>query len=361
MYYLDKNIKNLDRIFDQNSREGYLRLDLNENPEGLPQDFINKVLKDITPEFVAKYPETLDFTQILADYLNTDIDHICLTNGSSEGIRQIIEAFTSPNGRIVGVTPTYAMFEVYPKMYGRNFIPVKYADDLRMPVENILKELTPETELLILLNPNNPMGNAYSEIEFQRIIDSAKQNEITVLIDEAYMYFYPNSFINYALTNGHIFVTRTFSKLFSLAGCRLGYVVGWPEGIKMVQKLCTPHNVNAFAMKFAKEIIKTPRMIDDLILHYKEGKEFLIKSLKEHEYSFNAKEGNFIFIKPKTDAYALVKRMKNEESILIKTYSGIGKLGTCLRVTTGGIKPMKRFLEALYKLDLENMSGGGVM
>ena len=138
MYYLEKNIENLDRIFDQNSREGYLRLDLNENPEGLPQDFINKVLKDITPEFVAKYPETLEFTQILADYLNTDIEHICLTNGSSEGIRQIIEAFTSPNGRIVGVTPTYAMFEVYPKMYGRNFIPVKYTDDLRMPVENIL-------------------------------------------------------------------------------------------------------------------------------------------------------------------------------------------------------------------------------
>lgn len=111
---------------------------MNENLEGLPQDFINKVLKDITPEFVAKYPETLKFTQILAGYLHTDIDHICLTNGSSEGIRQIIEAFTSPNGRIVGVTPTYAMFEVYPKMYGRNFIPVKYTDDLRMPVENIL-------------------------------------------------------------------------------------------------------------------------------------------------------------------------------------------------------------------------------
>ena len=96
MYYLEKNIENLDRIFDQNSREGYLRLDLNQNPEGLPQDFINKVLKDITPEFVAKYPETLEFTQILAGYLHTDIDHICLTNGSSEGIRQIIEAFTSP-------------------------------------------------------------------------------------------------------------------------------------------------------------------------------------------------------------------------------------------------------------------------
>lgn len=351
MYYLDENIKNLNRIFDQNKREGYLRLDLNENPEGLPQGFIDGVLKDITPEFVAQYPETLDFTETLAEYLGTDIEHICLTNGSSEGIRQIIEAFTSPDGRIVGVTPTYAMFEVYPKMYGRNFIPVHYTEDLQMPVENIVKELTSDTQLLILLNPNNPMGNAYSDEEFSKILSAAKKNEITVLIDEAYVYFYPKTFIDYALSQEHIFVTRTFSKLFSLAGCRLGYVAGWPEGIRMVQKLCTPHNVNAFAMKFAKAIIKTPGMIDELIRLQKEGKDYLVSSLKEHGYTFNAKEGNFIFIKPKTDAAVLVNRMKDEEGILIKTYSKIGSLGNCLRVTTGGIKSMKRFVEALYKLD----------
>lgn len=351
MYYLDEKIENLDRIFDQNKREGYLRLDLNENPEGLPQDFIDEVLKGITPEFVAQYPETLEFTQVLAKYLNTDIEHLCLVNGSSEGIRQIIEAFTSPNGKIVGVTPTYAMFEVYPKMYGRQFIPVKYTEDLQMPVENIIKELNPDIQLLILLNPNNPMGNTYTQEEFETILAAAKKNEITVLIDEAYMYFYPKTYIEYALKEEHIFVTRTFSKLFSLAGCRLGYVAGWPEGIKMVQKLCTPHNVNAFAMRFAKAIIEKPGMIDKLVALQKEGKDFLIKSLSEHGYTFNAKEGNFIFIKPKTDANQLVANMKEKEGILIKTYSGIGSLGNCLRVTTGGINPMKRFTQALYKLD----------
>ena len=353
MYYLDSNIENLNRIFDQNKREGYLRLDLNENPEGLPQDFINEVLKDVTPEFVAQYPETLEFTEVLADYLGTDIEHICLTNGSSEGIRQIIEAFTSPGGRIVGVSPTYAMFEVYPKMYGRKFVPVSYSQDLQMSVQSIIKELTPDKQLLILLNPNNPMGNVYSDEEFMQLIEAAKKNEITILIDEAYMYFYPKSFIDFALKDEHIFVTRTFSKLFSLAGCRLGYVVGWPEGIKMVQKLCTPHNVNAFAMKFAKAIIQKPGMIDKLIQLQKEGKDYLIQALKENDYEFNAKEGNFIFIKPKTEANRLVQRMKNEEGILIKTYSGIGSFGNCLRVTTGGIKPMKRFVEALVKLDKE--------
>ena len=351
MYYINEDIANLNRIFDQHKREGYLRLDLNENPIGLPQEFINKVLKDVKPELISQYPETLEFTETLAKFLNTDIEHINLVNGSSEGIRNIIQAYTSVNGKILGVTPTYAMFEVYAQMYGRKFVPIKYTDDLKMPVENILKEMTPEIQLLIIVNPNNPVGNAYTDEEMELIINKAKENEITILIDEAYVYFYPNTFIKYALNNEHIFITRTFSKLFSLAGCRLGYVVGWPEGIKTIQKLCTPHNVNAFGMRFAKAIIEEPGMVDMLIKKHKEGRDLLVDWLKENDYEFNALEGNFMFIKPKTDADILVDRMKQEKKILIKTYSGIGKLGKCLRVTTGEKKAMTELINALEELD----------
>lgn len=351
MYYLNENIENLKRIFDQHKREGYLRLDLNENPVGLSQEFIDKVLKDVDPNFVSQYPETLEFTEKLAEYLNTDISHINLVNGSSEGIRNIIEAYTSVNGKILGVTPTYAMFEVYAKMYGRQFIPIEYTDDLKMPVERILNAMTPDIQLLIIVNPNNPVGNAYSNEEMELIVKKAKENNITILVDEAYIYFYDNSFIDYALNNDHIFVTRTFSKLFSLAGCRLGYVVGWPEGIEMIQKLCTPHNVNAFAMKFAKAIIEEPGMVDSLIQKHKEGRGILIKWLEENNYEFNALEGNFMFIKPKSDPDTLVERMKSEKGILIKTYSGIGKLGKCLRVTTAEKVAMERFIEAMQELD----------
>lgn len=351
MYYLNQDIEKLNRIFDQNKREGYLRLDLNENPVGLPQEFINKVLTGITPEFISQYPETLEFTESLANYLHTDIKHINLVNGSSEGIRNIIEAFTSVNGKILGVTPTYAMFEVYAQMYGRKYIPINYTDDLKMPIESILNAMTPDIQLLIIVNPNNPVGNAYSNEEMEMIVKKAKENEITILIDEAYIYFYPNTFIQYALNDEHIFVTRTFSKLFSLAGCRLGYVVGWPKGIEMIQKLCTPHNVNAFGMRFAKAILDEPGMVDMLIKKQKEGREVLINWLKNNNYNFNALEGNFMFIQPKTDADVLVKKMKEEKKILIKTYTGIGKLGKCLRVTTGEKIAMDRFINALEELD----------
>lgn len=351
MYYLDSKIENLYRIFDQNARKDYLRLDLNENPGGLPQKFINKVLSDVDSRFVAQYPETLQFTEKLASFLGTNIQHLCLVNGSAEGIRYIIQAFTSPNGRIVGVVPSYFMFQVYSEMYGRNFVPVPYNEDLSMDINHIIDALTDDTQLLILLNPNNPMGNVYSEEEFNKILVAAKKHEITVLIDEAYHYFYPKTFIKYALEQEHIFVTRTFSKLFSMAGCRLGYVVGWSEGVKMVQKLCTPHNTNAFAMKFAEEIIDNPEILQNLIDKFNEGRKYLLDVLDANGYQHKGEAGNFLFIKVKTDAYQIVKRMKEEYKILIKSYEGVGEFGTCLRVSIGEKKYMERFLTALLEID----------
>lgn len=351
MYYSNPKIEALYRIFDQNERKDYLRLDLNENPGGLPQEFIDKVLKDVDPRFVAQYPETLHFTEVLANHLGTDISHLCLVNGSAEGIRYIIQAFTSENGRIVGVVPSYFMFQVYSEMYGRDFVKVPYNEDLSMDVNHIIAEMTDDTQLLILLNPNNPMGNTYTEDEFERIMVYAREKQITVLVDEAYHYFYPKTFIKYALNEDHIFITRTFSKLFSLAGCRLGYVVGWPDGVKLVQKLCTPHNTNAFAMKFAEAILTTPGVLDELITKFNEGRSYLIQELDKNGYRHKGEAGNFIFIQPHTDAQTIVDRMKTEKKILIKAYPNVGELGNCLRVSIGEKKYMTAFMNALFDID----------
>jgi histidinol-phosphate aminotransferase len=243
------------------------------------------------------------------------------------------------------------MFQVYAEMYGRNFVKVPYNEDLTMDINNIIRELTDDTQLLILLNPNNPMGNVYTDEEFEQIMVVARERQITVLVDEAYHYFYPKSFIQYALNEEHVFVTRTFSKLFSMAGCRLGYVVGWPEGVKMVQKMCTPHNTNAFAMLFAEAVLTEPGMLDLLIEKFSEGRTYLIKTLDENGYKHKGDAGNFIFIKPKTDAQTIVDRMKKEKKILIKTYPNVGDFGNCLRVSIGEKIYMEKFISALLEID----------
>lgn len=351
MYYCNQRIADLHRVFDQNDRSNYIRLDLNENPGGLPAELIDSVLKNITPQFVSQYPETIHFTEVLANYLGTDSSHLCLVNGSAEGIRYIIQAFTSENGRIVGVVPSYFMFQVYSEMYGRNFVKVQYNDDLSMDVNSIIDEMTYDTQLLILLNPNNPMGNVYSDEEFEQIMKKAWENEITVLVDEAYHYFYPKSFIKYAMNQEHVFITRTFSKLFSMAGCRLGYVVGWPDGIRLVQNMCTPHNTNAFALRFAEAVLTNSEVEKQLINNFNDGRKYLIEWLDEHDYPHKGEAGNFIFIKPKTDAQAIVDRMKEKKRILIKMYPSVGQFGNCLRVSIGEKKIMEQFTAALMECD----------
>lgn len=352
MYYINKNVENLYRIFDQNSRDGYIRMDLNENPVGLSQEFIDEVLSKVTPEFVAKYPEQLEFTTKLAKFIGVEVENICLVNGSAEGIRHIIQAYSRPGGKVLSVTPSYAMYDVYCNMYGRESVHVHYDDNLTMHVEDIIDAINDDIDLVIILNPNNPVGDVYSYEEMDKIIEACKKHECTLLIDEAYFYFYPNSFIKYAIENDHVLLTRTFSKVFSLAGARLGYVIGQPKEVSMVQKLCTPHNINAFGMLFAQSIIEKEGMIDELVEKQLTGKQHLIDCLIEKGYSVSAKEGNFIFIKPKhIDASEIVKRMKEEKKILIKVYKDVPNLGDCLRVSIGESEVMDKFITALEDID----------
>lgn len=351
MYYCNENLIDLYRTTYTESRDKYLRMDLNENPGGFSKEFIQKVLSTVTPEFISMYPEQDEFTRKLGEFIGAEENQICLTNGSAEAIRFIIEAYTRPNGKILSVTPSYAMYEVFANMYGREHITAKYNDDLSFSIERLIEQITPDVDLVVVLNPNNPVGDAYTDEEMQQILEAAKKNEATVLIDEAYHYFYPHTFIKYALNNDHVFVVRTFSKLFSLAGCRLGYAVGKAEGVSLLRKLCTPHNINGFSIKFAQAIIEEPGMVEDLIAKQLDGKEFLVSELRNRGYEVSAKEGNFIFISTKSDPDILVERMKEEKGILIKTYSGIGSLGKCLRVSTAERKFMKIFLDAMDELD----------
>ena len=334
MYYINKNVEDLFRIFDQNSRDGYIRMDLNENPVGLSQEFIDEVLSKVTPEFVAKYPEQLEFTTKLAEFIGVEIENICLVNGSAEGIRYVIQAYSRPGGKVLSVTPSYAMYDVYCEMYGRESVHVEYDENLNMDVDDIINAISDDIDLVIILNPNNPVGDVYSYEEADRILEACKKHECTLLIDEAYFYFYPNSFIKYALENDHVLLTRTFSKVFSLAGGRL------------------PHNVNAFGMLFAQSIMEKEGMIDELVEKQLTGKQHLIDTLIEKGYTVSAKEGNFIFIKPKkVDASEIVERMKEEKKILIKVYKDVPDLGDCLRVSIGESEVMDIFIEALEDID----------
>ena len=224
MYYVNEDIRNCVRVFPEQGRYDYARYDMNENPEGLPKEFVEEVLKEITPEFLATYPEHDKFRSMYAKYLGVKPENVAVTNGSDMGIRFIMEVFAKKGSSVVTVSPSFEMYWVNCSMLGLKHVPVSYEQDMSIDVDKIMAAIDDSTDIVVLLNPNNPIGTVYTEAEARRIIERAKEVGAVVIVDEAYHYFYKHTFLPLIKEYDHVVVLRTFSKLFSLAAVRMGMI-----------------------------------------------------------------------------------------------------------------------------------------
>ncbi len=353
-FYVDKYIKNTVRIFPEQGRYGYHRFDMNENPKGLPYDFVEEVKKEITPEFLAIYPEPNRFLDKYAKFLGEGLrrENLTTTNGSDMAIRYILEVFGEEGKKVVTVSPSFEMYMVNCMILGLKHFPVSYEDDLTIDVNKIIKAIDDDTRVVVLLNPNNPMGNAYSEKDAERIIKKAAEHNAIVVVDEAYHYFYDKTFLKLALKYDNVLVLRTFSKLMSLAAIRLGVVISSPEIIKYINSAKLTFDTNAVALLFGEKILDRPALIEDLIRIEKEGKKYILDSLRAKDYWVKDCLGNFIFVKPKRDAERITKKLAKEKHVLVHDYKS-GLLKDLIRVSVGSKDDMKIFLEALLDVDKE--------
>lgn len=354
MYYINKNIENTNRVFPQQGRYGYKRYDMNENPEGLPKEFVDNVLKNITPEFLSIYPEPDRFLNKYAKFIGgVKFENLLATNGSDMAIRYILETFGEQGKEVITVAPSFEMYWVNCCILGLKHVPIPYEEDLSMDVNKIIEAINVNTRVIVLLNPNNPVGNVYTEEEVRLIIDKAKSVDAIVIIDEAYHYFYPNTFLKYALQENNVIILRTFSKLFSLAACRLGVIISNPTIIHYIKNAKLTFDVNSIALLFGEKILDNPQLIENLISTEKEGRRYVLAALKEHGYECKDCRGNFIFVKPKHDAKLIAKKLELEKKVLVHPYSN-PLLKEYIRVSTGSKKAMKIFLDVFLELDNKN-------
>lgn len=349
-YYVNEDIRNTSRVFPMQGRYGYLRYDMNENPEGLPKEFVDSVLKEITPEFLSVYPEPDNFLHKYANFIGAKYENVMATNGSDMAIRYLLETFGEKGKEVVTVSPSFEMYWVNCSLLGLKHVPVAYREDLTIDVEQILAAIGVNTRIVVLLNPNNPVGNVYSEEELQLVIRRAQEVGALVIIDEAYHYFYDKTFLRYALEEENVVVLRTFSKLMSLAACRLGVIVSNPQIIHYVKNGRLSFDTNAVALLFAERILDHPQLIQELIRTEKEGKEYTLSVLREKGYWCRDCMGNFIFVEPKHDAHEVADRLQKEKKVLVHAY-GNPLLQKYLRVSVGSRKAMELFLKAFLEVD----------
>lgn len=350
MCYVKECVRDIMRIGGRQGRAEFLRLDMNENPEGLPEEFVNKVKEELTPEFFATYPEPEKFLNILADYLGVKRENLCVTNGSDMAIRYLFEVFGRPGSSIVTVSPTFEMYRVNSWIFGLNHKPVMYNPDFTLDFDKVLEAITEEVSIVSVLNPNNPIGTVYTDEQLDAITNKAKEVGALVIVDEAYHYFYDKTFLNKIFEHDNVVLIRTFSKLFSVAAVRLGFIVGPAELVKYVWNVRPTFDTNSVALKFGEKLLTEPGLCEKLVAIEKEGREYLLESLKEHGYEVFAQNGNYAFIKTKTPVPQVKERLE-EKKILIKTY-GQEMLKDYIRISTGSKKVMEQFTEALYEVDV---------
>lgn len=323
---------------------------MNENPEGLPKEFVKQVLSEITPEFLAIYPEPDRFARKYAAFIGVDAENILTANGSDMAIRYILETFGEKGRSVVTVSPSFEMYRVNCSILGLTHVPVEYEPDLSIDVRKILSAIDDSTRIVVLLNPNNPVGNVYTEEEAGQVIRRARDVGAAVIIDEAYYLFHPVSFLQLALKYGNVLLIRTFSKLFSLAACRLGVVIGSRQIIDYLRKIRLSFDVNAIALLFGERILERPDIIQDLIDSAEEGKQFTLEQLSAGGYTCKKCAGNYILVKPKHDAHAIAKRLEDESKVLVHTF-GNPLMSDLLRISTGSKDAMRIFLDAFFRAD----------
>lgn len=349
MCYVKECVKEIVRIGGRQGRADFLRLDMNENPEGLPGELVDKVKAELTPEFFATYPEPERFLKILAEYLGVKRENVCVTNGSDMAIRYLFEVFGRPGSSVVTVSPTFEMYRINCLIFGLQHKPVMYNPDFSLDFSRVLDAITEDVSIVSVLNPNNPIGTVYTNEQFDAIAERAKEVGALVIVDEAYHYFYDKTFLNKIFEYDNVVLIRTFSKLFSVAAVRLGFIVGNEKLVKYVWNVRPTFDTNAVALKFGEVLLKEPGLCEKLVAIEKEGRNYLTESLAEHEYEYFAENGNYAFIRTKTSVSQVKERLEKKK-ILIKTY-GQEMLKDYIRISTGSKRVMKQFTEALYEVD----------
>ena len=342
--YINERMRRMARVKWEDDRTGFLRLDMNENPAGLPEEFVRGVCAQIDGGLLARYPDQTRLTAALSEREGVRPEQIALTNGSDEAIRGVLGTFAGPGSRAVIVTPSFEMYRIYSEMLGVELVRVPFGEDLTLPLDVLKSEITPQTDLVILFNPNSPIGEAYTLEELRELLTACRQAGALAVIDEAYYPFGVSSAVKLLEEFPDLIVLRTFSKLYSLAGLRVGYALGNQEWIRCLQNGLATYNVNAVGLLFAEELLKRSDVIEGLLRTEAEGRRYLLEQLEQAGCPYYAGGGNYVLVKPVRPAAEIAAKLY-QRGILIKTYQS-GVLKDWIRVTTGSKEIMEQFWEA---------------
>jgi len=309
---MKNHLKNIKRIFDYTDKSQYdYVLNQSERDEKISNVLFEIFKRQLKQEDFMYYPNTKNFKEKICKFYNVKTENLFLSDGSDVGIKSIFETFTTYD-RIITSEPSFPMYKVYSELYQCEYFGIPHEKDYTISMENILSNITHDTNLVILANPNSPMGEYKSFDEIRTLLEQ----DVMVLIDEAYIEFTDNeSMIQYIDEYPNLLVTRTFSKGFGAAGCRVGMTFGHKDTIELLSKFRQMYEITGVSMKYCEFLLNNHTLVDTYIQEVKEEKKELVSMLKG--YDVIDSNCNWIHFNT-TDDNLKTKQIFDKHKVLVK-------------------------------------------
>lgn len=348
--------KSIDQVIREYNIKNPYKMASNENPFGISPKADKFIRKYIKKAF--QYPEVScpDLREILAANLNIDKNNLIICNGGDSVIYNIGITLLNSEDEVIIPEITFPVYEIISKAMNCRIMNSRIKN-YRIDLDDILSRITNKTKIIWLCNPNNPTGSLIESSSFGNFIDNVPDN-IMVVLDEVYFDFadkkkFPDTVKLIKEGRKNIFIIRSFSKVYGLAGVRLGYGIGSRDIIELIYRVRIPFDVSVLAQAAGIGAVADEKFYKKTIENNLKEKDYLYNELSKIGIKYLNTDTNFILVNMEKDAYDIVERLLRKEVIVrpMKSYN----LPHFFRLTIGLRKQNKRFIKALKEIINENI------
>jgi len=322
----------------------------NENPLGPSPSALAEMTRALNK--VALYPDGSCYSlrKAVAKHWGVGEDQLIFGCGSDEIIHYIGLAFLTEGDETIQAHPTFVQYEACATLCDCKVhkVPLKnYTHDLEAMAERI----NARTKLIFIANPNNPTGTMNTRAEVEKLLSRVPERCLVVL-DEAYYEYverpdYPDA-LKLIAEGANVIALRTFSKIYGLAGLRIGYGIARPDIIKYLEQVRAPFNVNSIAQAGAIASLADPQQVARSRKVNSEGKRYLYREFDRLGLKYAPTEANFIFVDVGRDSVYVFKELL-KRGVIVRT-GDIFDMPTHIRVTIGTAEQNARFVKALEEV-----------
>lgn len=327
-----------------------VKLASNENPLGPSPRAVEAMKKAL--DNVALYPDgsCYQLKKALAPHWGVSEEQLIIGNGSDELIHYIGITFLCPGDEVIQADPSFVRYEAAAVLNNCECIMVplrNFTHDLDAMADRI----TERTRLIFVANPNNPTGTVVTQRDVERFMSRLPRRVIAVF-DEAYYEYvetpdFPNM-LDYVRAGANVIVLRTFSKIYGLAGLRIGYGIARPEIIQCLNQVREPFNVNSVAQVGAVASLNDPEQVRRSKNLNSQAKRYFYGEFEAMGLSYTPSEANFVWVDIGRDSRAVFTELL-KKGVIVRTGDIFG-YPTHIRVTTGTQAENERFIKALREI-----------